>query len=69
MRSVLDSRLKTKVILSFKYNLLSYQSLKMIRHKLDRMLLVKSLNALKYYTISQRISTSFSRFRTYGVMR
>ena len=63
MRSELDTRLKTRVLLAFRYHLLCINSQKMIRQKLDRMLLVKSLNALKYFTISQRIQTSFVVYR------
>ena len=63
MRSELDTRLKTRVMLAFKYHCLCMNSQKVIRHKLDRMLLVKSLNALKYFTISQRIQTSFVVYR------
>ena len=55
MRSELDTRLKTRVLLAFRYHCLCMHSQKIIRQKLDRMLLVKSLNALKYFTISQRI--------------
>ena len=63
MRSALDSRLKTRVILGFKYHLLTLNSQKMIRKKLDRMLLVKSINAIKYFNMSQSISKSYAIFR------
>ena len=52
MRSTLESRLKMRVILGFKYHLLTQNSQKMIKKKLDRMLLVKSINAFKYFSIS-----------------
>ena len=63
MRSELDTRLKTRVLLAFRYHCLCMNSQKIIRQKLDRMLLVKSLNALKYFTISQRIQASFVTYR------
>ena len=52
MRSVLDTRLKTRVVLSFKYHLLKMNSQKMITEKLNRMLMTKSLNAIKYFSVS-----------------
>ena len=64
MREVLDTRLKQKVILSFKYYQLTKGSENMIREKLNRMLQLKALNSLKYFTVSQRIQTSFIKYRT-----
>ena len=63
MRSALESRLKTRVILSFKYHLLTLNSQKIIKKKLEKMLLVKSINAFKYFSISQRIARSYTVFR------
>ena len=63
MRSVLDTRLKERVLLAFRYHLLCLNSQKMIRAKLDRMLLVKSFDAFKYFCLSQRIVTRYTAFR------
>ena len=63
MRSALESRLKTRVILGFKYHLLKMNSQKMIKNKLEKMLMVKSINAFKYFSISQRIARSYAVFR------
>ena len=52
MRSVLDSRLKTRVILSLKYYLLCQGSQQVIRQKLDKTLLMKAFGALQYSTVA-----------------
>ena len=63
MQVVLDERLKTRVFLAFRYHSLMLHSQKMIKQKLDRMLLVKALNAIKYVTVSQRICKSYMAYK------
>ena len=62
MESVNDVRLKTRVILAFKYFLICQNSQKMIKQKLDRTILEKSFGALKYETVSQRIVRNYVSF-------
>lgn len=52
MQDALDERLKTRVLLALRYHSLCLNSQKMIKQKLDRMLLVKALDALRYATVS-----------------
>ena len=56
MREVLDERLKTKVMLSMRYYLLCTRSQRLFAVKLNKKLLVKALDAMRYYTVSQRVT-------------
>ena len=63
MQDALNERLKTRVLLALRYHSLCLHSQNMIKQKLERMLLVKALDALKYATVSQRICKSYVVFR------
>lgn len=63
IRSALESKLKTRAILGLKYHVLTQNSQRVVKAKLDKMLLVKAINAFKYFSISQRISRSYAVFR------
>ena len=63
MRSVLDTRLKTKTLLGFKYHLICVRGMKLVKEKTEKQLVVKALDALRYYTVSQRVTRSYTELR------
>ena len=63
MRSVLDTRLKTRVILGLKYHLVCVRGMKLMKEKAEKQLAVKALDALRYFTVSQRVTRRYTEFR------
>ena len=67
MKSVLDTRLKTRVILGFKYHQICVRGMKLCKVKTEKQLLIKALDAIRYYTVSQRVTRRYTEFRLHKV--
>ena len=63
MRSVLDTRLKTRVMLGLKYYQVCMRGINLFTAKTEKQLIIKALDALRYYTMSQRVTRKYTEFR------
>lgn len=63
MQMASSQKLSQKAILSLKYFILSQKGAKLLRAKIDQKTTTKAFDALRYQTISNRITNEFIQFK------
>jgi len=63
MKTSIAQKTMTKVLLALKYHSLTMKGVNMINGKQNAKLLVKAVDALRYFAISQRVTKKFIDFK------
>lgn len=63
MKHVLDSKLVQKSLLTLKYFVLTTKGARLIQEKVDQKIVTKAFDALKYQTISNRITKGYAQMK------